>query len=123
MATSEIVRGPGDIFTYVGQSMIHDFTRASHVEKRSAFPPLPPRAWTGNAEPVGILGAGVGGLYTALILQSLNVSCEIIEASDRTGGRLFTHKFADGGFYDYFVSFNDYYFDHIYLILCYCYRT
>jgi hypothetical protein len=24
---------------------------------------------------------------------------------------LFTHKFSDGGFYDYFVCFN-YYFDH-----------
>ena len=52
------------------------------------------------------------GLYTALILQSLNVSYEIIEASNRTGGRMFTHKFSDGGFFDYFVRFN-YYFDGI----------
>ena len=94
--------------------MISDFTSTSRVEKRD-FLPLPPRALTDHVEPVGILGAGVGGLYTALILQSLNVSCEIIEAADRTGGRLFTHKFADGGFYDYFVSFNYHYFDHIHL--------
>lgn len=33
---------------------------------------------------VGILGAGVGGLYAALILDSLNIKYEIIEASQRT---------------------------------------
>ena len=80
----------------------------SSLEKREALLPLPPRAETGA--PVGILGAGVGGLYTALILQSLNVSYEIIEASNRTGGRLFTHKFADGGPYDYYVSFKSLWF-------------
>lgn len=52
---------------------------------------------------VGILGAGVGGLYTALILDSLNIEYEIIEASDRAGGRLSTYKFPNGGKYDYYV--------------------
>ena len=91
-----------DLFVNYGRYIIRDY--ATPLDKRDIFPPLPPRALTD--EPVGILGAGVGGLYTALILQSLNVSYEIIEASDRTGGRLFTHKFPNGGFYDYFVSFN-----------------
>jgi hypothetical protein len=100
-----------DVFAHVARSMILDYT--SHVEKRDFIFPLPPRAVSDNVEPpVGILGAGVSGLYSALILQSLNVSYEIIEASDRTGGRLFTHKFAGGGFYDYFVSINHYYFNH-----------
>ena len=104
MSTRAVASGPGghDIFEHVARSLIRDYT--SQVEKR-AFLPLPPRAVTGDV-PVGILGAGVGGLYSALILQSLNVSYEIIEATNRTGGRLFTHHFDDGGFYDYFVSPN-----------------
>ncbi|KAI6141922.1 hypothetical protein BKA82DRAFT_961792 [Pisolithus tinctorius] len=51
---------------------------------------------------VGILGAGVGGLYTALILDSLDVEYEILEASDRIGGRLSTYKFPGGQAYDYY---------------------
>lgn len=53
---------------------------------------------------VGILGGGVGGLYAAMMLESVGVPYEILEARDRVGGRLFTYKFKDGAFYDYFVS-------------------
>ena len=98
-----------DVYAHVGQNIIQDYISGSPVDKRDALFPLPPRALA--QDPVGILGAGVGGLYTALILQSLNVSYEIIESANRTGGRLYTHKFTDGGFYDYFVSLH-YYFDH-----------
>jgi len=52
---------------------------------------------------IGILGAGIGGLYTALILDSLDIEYEILEASDRIGGRIFTYKFPGGGKYDYYV--------------------
>lgn len=52
---------------------------------------------------IGILGAGVGGLYTALILDSLDIGYEILEASDRAGGRLSTYTFPNGGKYDYYV--------------------
>ena len=103
------ITSPDDIFAHFGRSIIQEYVSSSPVEKQ-AFLPLPPRAV--SDEPVGILGAGVGGLYTALILQSLNVSYEIIEASNRTGGRMFTHNFSDGGFFDYFVRYN-YYFDDI----------
>ncbi|KAI9573056.1 hypothetical protein HD554DRAFT_2167339 [Boletus coccyginus] len=51
---------------------------------------------------VGILGAGIGGLYTALILDSLDIECEILEASHRIGGRIFTYQFPGGGKYDYY---------------------
>ncbi|KAI6045465.1 hypothetical protein EDC04DRAFT_2559545 [Pisolithus marmoratus] len=51
---------------------------------------------------VGILGAGVGGLYTALILDSLDIEYEILEGSDHVGGRLSTHKFPGGKKYDYY---------------------
>ena len=54
-------------------------------------------------EKVGILGAGIGGLYTALILDSLDVQFEILEASGRAGGRLRTYHFPNGGKYDYYV--------------------
>ena len=54
-------------------------------------------------EKVGIIGAGVGGLYTALMLDSLGIGCEILEASDRVGGRLSTYKFPNGEKYDYYV--------------------
>jgi len=72
-------------------------------------PPLPRLPTEGHdmgkdgVDKVGILGAGVGGLYTALILDSLDIEYEILEASDRTGGRLFTYKFPNGKKYDYYV--------------------
>ncbi|KAF8888782.1 hypothetical protein BD779DRAFT_1715892 [Infundibulicybe gibba] len=45
---------------------------------------------------VGILCAGIEGLYAALFLQSVIISYKVIEESDRTGGCLFT-QFKDGG--------------------------
>ncbi|KZV60672.1 FAD/NAD(P)-binding domain-containing protein [Peniophora sp. CONT] len=55
-------------------------------------------------EPVGILGAGPGGLYVALILLDLGIPFKVIEARDRVGGRLYTHEFPDktGAPYNYF---------------------
>ncbi|KAK2043689.1 flavin-containing amine oxidoreductase [Colletotrichum somersetense] len=52
---------------------------------------------------VGIVGAGVAGLFTALVLDwvcnitGLKIDYDILEASDKTrfGGRLFTHYFDD----------------------------
>lgn len=51
---------------------------------------------------VGIIGAGMAGLYTGMILKSLGITYEIIEASDRIGGRVYTHRFTDspGDYYD-----------------------
>ncbi|KAG8988895.1 hypothetical protein FRB93_003920 [Tulasnella sp. JGI-2019a] len=58
---------------------------------RTEFVPLP--APKPGQLQVGILGAGAGGLYTAMILQRLSIPFEILEAQDRTGGRLYTHHF------------------------------
>ncbi|TFK36513.1 hypothetical protein BDQ12DRAFT_609672 [Crucibulum laeve] len=52
--------------------------------------------------PVGIIGAGIGGLYTALMLDFLGISYEVLEAKSHSGGRLFTHHFKNGKFYDYY---------------------
>ncbi|KAI9686422.1 MAG: hypothetical protein M1822_003767 [Bathelium mastoideum] len=55
-----------------------------------------------NGFKVGIIGAGVAGLFTAMILDylndkfDLNVDYEILEAEQqRYGGRLFTYKFPE----------------------------
>ena len=37
---------------------------------------------------IGIVGAGATGLYAALILQDLGIEYEILEATDRVGGRI-----------------------------------
>jgi monoamine oxidase len=54
-------------------------------------------------ETVGIVGAGMAGLYSALLIQRLNegrsannkIRFKIFEANDRVGGRIFTHRFSD----------------------------
>ncbi|KAG8862108.1 hypothetical protein FRB96_002138 [Tulasnella sp. 330] len=50
--------------------------------------------------PICIVGSGAAGLYAALILQSLGLSYEILEAQpnnnpddDRVGGRIYTYRF------------------------------
>ena len=48
-----------------------------------------------EAHKVGIIGAGIGGLYAAMLLQERGFHYEILEASSRIGGRLFTHKMGD----------------------------
>ena len=42
---------------------------------------------------VAIVGAWIAGLYTALILEYLKIDFEILESSDRVGGRIRTHYF------------------------------
>lgn len=53
---------------------------------------------------IGIIGAGVAGLSVALSLHKAGFeNIDILEASDRAGGRLFTYNFAntDGGKHNY----------------------
>ncbi|KAK6357702.1 hypothetical protein TWF718_002011 [Orbilia javanica] len=47
---------------------------------------------------VCIVGAGVAGLYIAMMLEDLQIpglTYDILEASDRVGGRLYTYHFSD----------------------------
>lgn len=47
---------------------------------------------------VCIAGAGIAGLFIAMILDSLEIpglEYDILEASDRTGGRIYTHYFSN----------------------------
>lgn len=52
---------------------------------------------------VGIIGGGIGGLYAAKLLQNLGIPYEILEASPRLGGRLYTERMGDRP-NDYYVS-------------------
>lgn len=68
----------------------------SSVTRRNASTVASPR--------VGIIGAGVAGLYAAMVLQNLGMQYEILEAQpSHIGGRLYTHHFSDGP-NDYYVS-------------------
>ena len=42
---------------------------------------------------VGIVGAGISGLYTGLLLHREGHQVTIFEASNRVGGRIYTHRF------------------------------
>ncbi|KAF5661102.1 major facilitator superfamily transporter [Fusarium heterosporum] len=42
---------------------------------------------------VGIVGAGISGLYTGLLLSREGHKVTIFEAADRVGGRIYTHRF------------------------------
>lgn len=60
---------------------------------------LPPRPIS-NSRPlpphtkVCIVGSGMSGMYSALILDHLGVDYDILEANSRPGGRILTHYFS-----------------------------
>ncbi|CUS12591.1 unnamed protein product [Tuber aestivum] len=65
-------------------------------EKLDGRNPVPRKYSAGPALedlPVCIIGAGVAGLYTAMVLDDFDIPYEIIEASDRHGGRVHTYHF------------------------------
>ncbi|XXH01116.1 hypothetical protein Hte_007467 [Hypoxylon texense] len=72
--------------------------------------PTPPTGRLGGADDdpperkVCIVGAGVAGLYIAMILDDLdipNLTYDIIEAGSRIGGRVYTHHFSEES-HDYY---------------------
>ncbi|KAF7378472.1 Amine oxidase [Mycena sanguinolenta] len=72
------------------------------AKSKAGLPPLRPPWRKKNGEPIriGILGAGIAGLYAALLIDYLGpesgITYDILEANpDRTGGRLYTHRFSD----------------------------
>ena len=75
-----------------------------------------------STSPVCIIGAGMAGLYTAMILKSLEIDYQIVDANtrERVGGRIFTHHFPGGGSYDYCVCWIPGCFHRV---LIFAYRT
>lgn len=51
---------------------------------------------------VGVIGGGIGGLYASLILEDLGITNEVSEATGRTGGRMWSHRFSSkpGDYYE-----------------------
>ena len=50
----------------------------------------------GEVRSVGIVGTGMAGLYSALLLTRQGVTCHLFEAHPtRIGGRIYTHRFND----------------------------
>ncbi|KLO16478.1 hypothetical protein SCHPADRAFT_995057 [Schizopora paradoxa] len=72
---------------------LNHFTEALSFFNIPWPPPPPPPERTRR---IGIIGAGAAGLYVAMILESLDLKFEILEASGRIGGRLLTHKLGSG---------------------------
>ncbi|KAG8909823.1 hypothetical protein FRC01_006711 [Tulasnella sp. 417] len=102
-----------DIYSLHGKYILEQYLapKLQGVEWRLPFPQHTPTETTSTQEsvraqeitaPIGILGAGVGGLYAAMMLESIDIKFQILEASDTTGGRVFTHRFPNGGEHDYY---------------------
>ena len=77
------------------EKRIKSIERGSHIGLNdvSPMPHYPTPIPVDPEDPVCIVGAGVGGLYAAMMLQSLDIPYEILEASGCTGGRIFTYQF------------------------------
>lgn len=62
----------------------------------------PARSATAGPKPdttkpsVGIIGAGMAGLYAGMLLDSLDIDYEILEGAETAGGRIRTHFFPKG---------------------------
>lgn len=69
------------------ESVLKDFS--THQPKDDSRWPMPPPWYR-----VAIIGAGVAGLRTAMLLQHMGIPYKIFEASDRPGGRVYTYEFA-----------------------------
>ncbi len=84
------------------------------LERANISPPpvrCTPQSGLSDDFTVGIIGAGMSGLYSAMILKSLGIKFKILEANHaRIGGRIYTYRFnpqdwvddpEDARFYDY----------------------
>ncbi|KAJ7439661.1 L-amino acid oxidase [Mycena latifolia] len=91
--------------TEQGKQAIGDFL-SRYLRPGQPYPgPPPPYEPTPELAKlvVGIIGAGVSGLYIGMMLDSLGIAYEIVEGSGRIGGRLYTHQFPKNqGKYQYY---------------------
>ncbi|KIP05274.1 hypothetical protein PHLGIDRAFT_128999 [Phlebiopsis gigantea 11061_1 CR5-6] len=99
MTTSDPRKDPLNRYAY---NIIHDHI-TTLKENHGIIPPTSPAQRLDarlvdiheEAPKVGIIGAGIGGLYAAMLLQECGIPYEILEASPRLGGRLYTHRMGD----------------------------
>lgn len=62
----------------------------------TALAALPRRLRAANRSRVLVLGAGLSGLHTALILQEAGLDVRVIEGRNRVGGRVLSHRNVPG---------------------------
>ncbi|KAF8804924.1 FAD/NAD(P)-binding domain-containing protein [Phlegmacium glaucopus] len=91
--------------TEQGKQAIQDFLNR-YIRPGEPYPaPPPPYEPTPELArlPVCIIGAGVSGLYIAMMLDKLGIIYQIMEGSERIGGRLYTYRFPNrSGKYQYY---------------------
>jgi NADPH-dependent 2,4-dienoyl-CoA reductase/sulfur reductase-like enzyme len=92
---------PKSFRTLYAQTIIQQYHESKGISQDTPLPT--PTLPVQPSRPICIIGAGVAGLYAAIMLDFLRIDYEIIEASDRVGGRLFSKKLGEGR-YEYFVS-------------------
>ena len=63
------------------------------------LPDVPPAPRTPDPAlgKICIIGAGITGLYLAMMCDYLDISYDLLESSNRVGGRIYTHKFPETG--------------------------
>ena len=101
----------------LGNISVSDLFLHKLLDRSSAHgnpPRYPARAASHESLKVGIVGAGASGLYAGLLLESLGVDYDILEANTRIGGRIYTYRFDEGSwaksepgrpeYYNYYVS-------------------
>ncbi|KAH7145710.1 L-amino acid oxidase [Dactylonectria estremocensis] len=81
---SELNEGRREGYNVLPHKSIDDLKPADGVQQK----------YSANKDRVCIVGAGAAGLYIAMILKFLGIEdFDILEASDRVGGRCFTYEF------------------------------
>ena len=97
-----------NVYAYRGRELLsayHD--RHPQVPKvaLSTVKPMLRNQVPSDELPVGVIGTGTAGLYTAMIFESLGIPYQLVDADvrERVGGRLYTYHFPGGGPYDYYV--------------------
>ena len=108
-AASHAVQRPMTEFrSLLGKALMKQNLKEHPPTVNRRFSAVRPTTSGTTTEPVriGIIGAGMAGLYAAFILNSLKLpagtTVEVLEANpDRIGGRVFTRTFPAGGYIDF----------------------
>ena len=97
-----------NIYAYRGRHLLtafHERNKDIPHRELSKMTPVLNNPDPSNSLPICIIGAGMAGLYTAMIFESLGINYQIVDADTRVGGRVFTYHFPNpnAGAYDYYV--------------------
>lgn len=88
------------------QQYFDDRSAVPNAASISVTEHVPSAAPPAGVKNIAIVGAGMSGLYSALLLKENqpDVQVKIFEAADRVGGRVYTHWFEEGKKNQYFEA-------------------